>query len=629
MCLLEIFGLSKNFSDIAYYLVESSIQFENPFSFFKNTNFIQNNEKNPYEEIYNAFLSIFDYVHISSSDIKRYKSTTLDITATFEYLNGFNQKILSINKKIDDTKIKISELKKVLKTLEPIIASDINIGKLVRMKFLKFRFGRLPLDSYAKKMDFLEDLPTYFVVISKDKNYVWGFYFVYHENYKRIDNIFASIYFERIRIPGENTDGTPAEVSSRVSRQFSELKSIRTALEFELENTIKHEKITLFEKFSEVKYYYQLYDLRSHVAYSDKGFYLIGWMPKIDTQAFIKLTKNDPRVTVFVTDAKNVKTLKTAPTKLKNIRLFKPFEEFVKMYGLPSYDEIDPTPFLSIAYILFFGMMFGDIGHGLCLLLFGILMNIYGKLGSLSKILTLVGASSIFFGFMYGTCFGFEGEHSIIKPIWFTPMQNSSTINRILLSTVVIGTGTIVLCMLFNITNGVKQKNYQKLFFSQNGMAGLIFYFTILYSIFSKIKFGTVNLKIITLVLLICLGIMFFQEPLSHFLNKNQEHKKWSIVESCFEMFEVLLGFVTNTVSFVRIGAFALNHAGMMSVVLMFMEKLHGASAFGIAIFGNIFVIGFEGLIVGIQTLRLGYYEMFSRFYDGKGTEFKPICETT
>ncbi len=96
-------------------------------------------------------------------------------------------------------------------------------------------------------------------------------------------------------------------------------------------------------------------------------------------------------------------------------------------------------------------------------------------------------------------------------------------------------------------------------------------------------------------------------------------------MEAFFETFEILLSFVTNTVSFLRVGAFALNHAGMMSVVVMFMFKLGTGGSIAITIFGNLLVIGLEGLIVGIQVLRLGFYEMFSRFYSGDGREFKPF----
>ena len=104
------------------------------------------------------------------------------------------------------------------------------------------------------------------------------------------------------------------------------------------------------------------------------------------------------------------------------------------------------------------------------------------------------------------------------------------------------------------------------------------------------------------------------------------KQKGMFVVQTFFELFEVLLSYFSNTLSFVRIGAFAVSHAAMMEVVLMLAGAENGASPNWIVIvLGNLFVCGMEGLIVGIQVLRLEYYEMFSRFYHGTGREFKPF----
>ena len=99
------------------------------------------------------------------------------------------------------------------------------------------------------------------------------------------------------------------------------------------------------------------------------------------------------------------------------------------------------------------------------------------------------------------------------------------------------------------------------------------------------------------------------------------------IVQTFFEMFEVLLSYFSNSLSFVRIGAFAVSHAAMMEVVLMLAGAEAGSPNWVVVVLGNIFVCGLEGLIVGIQVLRLEYYEMFSRFYKGTGREFKPYAK--
>ena len=100
------------------------------------------------------------------------------------------------------------------------------------------------------------------------------------------------------------------------------------------------------------------------------------------------------------------------------------------------------------------------------------------------------------------------------------------------------------------------------------------------------------------------------------------------VVQGFFELFEVLLSYFSNTLSFVRVGAFAVSHAAMMEVVLMLSGAEAGNPNWAIVVLGNLFVCGMEGLIVGIQVLRLEYYELFSRFYRGTGRAFKPYGKT-
>ena len=100
-----------------------------------------------------------------------------------------------------------------------------------------------------------------------------------------------------------------------------------------------------------------------------------------------------------------------------------------------------------------------------------------------------------------------------------------------------------------------------------------------------------------------------------------------TIVQALFELIEVLLSYFSNTISFVRIGAFAISHAAMMEVVLMLAGAASGSPNWVVVVLGNAFVCGMEGLVVGIQVLRLEYYEMFSRFYKGDGREFKPYSK--
>lgn len=135
---------------------------------------------------------------------------------------------------------------------------------------------------------------------------------------------------------------------------------------------------------------------------------------------------------------------------------------------------------------------------------------------------------------------------------------------------------------------------------------------------------------ILVVMFVVPLFVMFFKEPLTAIVEKKAEKIEGGvgmfITQGLFELFEVLLSYFSNTLSFVRVGAFAVSHAAMMQVVLMLAGAEAGSPNWAVVIGGNLFVCGMEGLIVGIQVLRLEYYELFSRFYRGSGRPSSPTA---
>lgn len=625
MKLVSISGRRERLDDLLRdRLMNLEIEFENPLSLFKNTSgFVPHTEPNPYDAVMKRFMSVFDYAGVDYAGEKSRKSG-FSPEELGEYIDRFDDQIHSLKDSIHRLEEERGRLEVLTSTLSPILDAEVHIEDLTKLKFMKFRFGRLPIDCYAKLENYLDSMPAYFTAVKTDKSFAWGFYFVPGESAHAVDHIMATLYFERIYIEGEAT-GTPQEIVKKASIRLEEIEKETAELNSKMNKMIDVQKKELLEAFDCVKFYYELNQMKRYAAYTKNKFYLTFWTDAKSAEALRGELETDDAVTVAVEDAEAVNGT-TAPTKLRNLAIFRPFEEFVKMYGMPGYNEIDPTAFLAIIYSLFFGMMFGDVGHGMCLLIAGILLSLTGKGGFLGKVAVPLGVTSTFFGFMYGTFFGFEGSEAIVKPLWFTPMEDMT---RILLTTVAMGVAVIVLCMLFNIINGVKQKNRQKIFFSQNGIAGMLFYVLVLYAGISVFMGSQKPLLAVGTGIGVSLLMIFLQEPLAQLAegrkNWMPEDKGGFLVQSFFELFEIVLSFVTNTMSFVRVGAFALNHAGMMSVVLMFMRSMNGGGSVAVAILGNLLVMGLEGLIVGIQVLRLGFYEMFSRFYDGNGRAFKSV----
>ena len=289
------------------------------------------------------------------------------------------------------------------------------------------------------------------------------------------------------------------------------------------------------------------------------------------------------------------------------------------MYGIPNYTEMDPTWFVALTAFIMFGFMFGDIGHGLVVTIVGLILA--KRKSSLGPVLTAGGISSIIFGFLYGSIFGKE---DIIKGILLSPMDN---ITNMLIAGIATGAVLIIIAMIFNIKNGIKNKDTGKIFFDKNGLAGLIFYTTILVLIvgFLLKEKMIISLAISTILILIPLILILFKEKLENLIKKDKNNVKVPIVEKIFELIEMLLSMASNTISFVRLAAFAINHVGLCMAVYILADMFSGAGSIAVAIIGNIIVIALEGLIVAIQVLRLEYYELFSRFYTGDGKEYIPI----
>lgn len=223
---------------------------------------------------------------------------------------------------------------------------------------------------------------------------------------------------------------------------------------------------------------------------------------------------------------------------------------------------------------------------------------------------------------MYGSVFGFE---ELLPAVWMKPMDN---IMNVLMLAIGFGALLILIAMILNIVNAVRAKEYGRLLFHQSGMAGLICYGTVVVCV---LLIASGHALPATVIIGIAVGVplvaILLKEPLSHFIEKKKPvlpegSKAMFLVEALVEGFDVVLSYATNTISFVRVGAFALSHAGMMGVVMTLAGLEQGNPNWVIIVLGNILVAGLEGLVVGIQVLRLEYYEMFSRFYKGDGKPF-------
>ncbi len=338
----------------------------------------------------------------------------------------------------------------------------------------------------------------------------------------------------------------------------------------------------------------------------------------------------------------------TIPSRLANPNLLNPFQRLVTNYGIPAYGTVDPTILVAIAYLAMFGLMFGDAGHGLVLILTGLAGQAWtrkrkglpmpsGGMASsipfLSRLMLWCGLAAVVAGVLFGSYFGM----SLLPSIWFNyhgvvaghvEAGSVQSIFDILRITIFFGITVIGLGLLINWLNLVRQKRWFSLFFDNSGIIGGIIYAA---GIIISYKFASSGFKylpdnpILYWIIIACAMILFLKAP----LKERGGNPLWWLMEWMISLLEIFSGYLANTLSFMRVAGLGIAHVTLM-IAFFQIAKMASPEGFNvwailIMILGNALVIALEGLSAGIQSLRLNYYEFFSKYFQPYGVEYKPI----
>ena len=585
-------------------------------------------DQNPYADPLRALME-FDLRQVPLSEDAVFAPDEFTPESILSETARISGKLEKIRERLSATRKQIADYESAAIHLKNLTGSELDLGELTKCRHILYRFGRMPEEN-VQKLDFYSDAGFIFQAYHTAHEYVWGFYFAAKERIPSVDAIMKGLLFERYELPAD-ISGTPEEALAELQIKLTEKKAALTELEKQESEIYKTESVQLGKMYCFAKYQSEVWKLRGQCIIAQDKFSLMGYVPVSEKENFKKHIDSVPDLSVTY-EAPWADSKVQPPVRLKNSRFAKPFSMFVEMYGLPNYNGYNPTTLVAVTYTLLFGIMFGDLGQGLVIALLGAFL--YKKKGiTLGAIMTRIGISSAVFGTLYGSVFGFE---EALDPVYeklgipFLPLKAMEHINLIIFGAVGIGAAMIILSMLVNIITKIRRRNYVEGVFGNNGIAGLAFFVTVLLLIGGLIagkqlipKGAAVAIIIATLLLI------FFREPLGHFLaHKHYEPEGIGdfILLNFFECFEFLISYTSNTISFIRVGGFVFSHAGLMSVVMLLAkmaEKSH--MSLGVVILGNVFVMGLEGLLVGIQVLRLEFYETFSRCYDGDGKPFTPV----
>ncbi len=334
------------------------------------------------------------------------------------------------------------------------------------------------------------------------------------------------------------------------------------------------------------------------------------------------------------------------PSRSEHSPLLSPFQRLVQGYGVPDYREIEPTLMFALSFLLMFGLIFGDLGHGLCLIGVGLLVKRWSErkaVRDIGHVMAFSGIASAASGtFLQGSFFGKPlRELGFPLTLGFEPMRfeggdAGGHVVRYLILAVVVGIVLISLGAVLNIVNRLRRGDLEEGLLGRFGLVGIMLYWGALGWVVKLVVAGVgpADLWLVGALIVLPLLVLIFHEPLyGLFVHRDRLWKEGPLMgffQGVIEAMETVMTYLANTFSFLRVAAFALSHAALCFTIFVLerlVNQLPGGPLWSVVVFalGTAMVIALEGLIVAIQILRLEYYEFFSKFFHGEGTRYEPF----
>ena len=353
-----------------------------------------------------------------------------------------------------------------------------------------------------------------------------------------MDQIFKNLKFDEVDL--SNFKNTPEQEIQNLLIENKDINSKISNINNGTEKFWNHQEQYCCKVYSCLKEYQKHEKIKKYAKIYKNNFVLVGWIPDSKVNEISSKLDQISRIDYSI-ESGNELIKFSPPTKLKNNKVVSPFEFFVSMFGLPKYTDIDPTSFVAITYTIIFGIMFADVGQGFFLLLIGFLIDKIKKI-NFGQILVFCGFSSMIFGFIFGSFFGFEHALDIIyDKIGFHPIRAMESPMGILVSSVGLGIVCLLSAMFVNIYSNIKRKRIVEAILSHCGLCGILFYSSAIFLIVNNfIKFDKIYSHLLLIISCISLILVFLKE---HIKNKLQNKKtNWGdyFLSQLFELIEIV-----------------------------------------------------------------------------------------
>ena len=580
-----------------------------------------------------------------------------------------NELITNKDSLIEDSS-KAKELLRVLMVLDDF---GVDLGFVGAKDIITVHLGKLPESGLEALAGSLETVvgANYFVesrqVPDGEDEVVFALVVTLTEDKEAVDRVLMRLDFEpwqrpEVELPERIKDAI-ADVETKIKQQADAIKGT--------EREVAEIRKTKFADLLAMQEFVQIEDNKAKVkvlfGHSERVRVIEGWTPKEEVENVIAGIRDETGGFSVVEVIEPKRDDVRVPSLLKNPRILKPFESIINMYGRPLYKDIDPTVITAIMFPILFGLMFPDIGHGLIILLLGLaLMFVFKGLDkeirSAGIIVVLCGLCAVVAGVLFGEFFGFShyashlvhdstGMHIpnllLLDPLWFEPIPE---VEFMFVVVMLIGALHMGLGLCLNVANKLSERDYFEVisgFVKLWCLFGALYFLLLLFGFhFTELQDNNMPLLLrnITIYMVLPIFSLFALKVIAELKheagggNHDSGGKKEKLgamdyliilIDGVIDaLLENFFRFLANIVSYGRILALALCHAALIEVFLLLTFMclgLHVVLATVVFLAGTVVVIALEAIMAGIHTIRLHFYEWFTKFYEGGGIEFSPF----
>lgn len=504
----------------------------------------------------------------------------------------------------------------LLEELEPFKTLDVDLTQLARPKrFIETLVGSVPESELPQLTDELEQVGGIVELFGRQTGRAYLVVICPQVRCLLSRSMLEKHHWHEIHLPTEFS-GSPRAIES-------ELKNLcqRIANRVEnLEQTHQHTFDSISDRLAHAVKSVELAEpyarlVSETMAEPDGKLLIRGWIPRRN------LKRLRARLDAALSQAHHLETRaplaeerESVPSSLRYPGWLGPFAELVRGYGVPCYGDFDPTLFFMLSFTIMFGMMFGDVGHGLLIATSALFLR--GTAKRFRPLLLAAGAAACGFGWLYGSVFGLEG---VIEALWISPLTEPM---RMLQAALWWGVGFLVATQLIMLYNRIAARNWSAALFDSGGAAGLVLYLGGVATAYFAYS-GKPGIELAAGV-----ALFGFILNLIHHCARQTEAWPGRFFLSLMESLEAVFNDFVNTLSFMRVAAFSISHVALAMAISTLSAEMNHAGQIIALVFGNLLILVLEGSIVAIQALRLEYYEGFSRYFTCFGREFKPLLDS-